>query len=706
MSLKKKIKKNAPKLTQNTNATQLFLLLLINTTFALLTNYVSLHQTFSDKLHISPFKVFYLVTICIVIITSWFSLKLKHPKNGLHRSNQITTAVMILVFMAIFLLANWDVFLYTQPDRFRTYTSWQTYVLDLILVLYILKINKQFHLKILKFLNILMIFWLSQFLIQNIYHPYNANSLNLSIVFHPIVQAQLGNGIQSNIRGQYGMYGEAMAPIIKIIKFLGISNDTLLIGSILLSVIFFISYASVLIFLNRYVHNKTLANLLFIGITYVHLFAVTTWPSELYLQYYPIRLLFPMTSLLLIKPLMDSEFNWKKYLIFAYLTIGLFWNLDVGIFTLFAYSVLFILVSKSKNTKTALVNFVKLSSCIVASTILINFVHYLVYRQTINLDLFLQSQKLFLSGQIPPLNGVWLIVFLTYTSSTIISVRSLRTKWNIESAILLYLSLLGFGLLFYFINNPHPAVLGNCYWPVFLLIPILLQEQKILHVNYSIGKSISLKNIKFVTILLILLFPSAAGIVNLKNSQILKDQVTILDLFNAESNSNKALWATSQEGENPKKSVRYITVGDRNINPNLKPTWMIKNEVVKSYFGQTKVIRNDIMVLSMWDYLLYDSVNAKSPLIAPNFYHTYLDYEWDQIYSFLGSESTSINYVVLDDQFGLFQGELLAHPTEKITQIKKLLEKNYMLVLDKYVGDTWYNGQWEANYLKIFKRFE
>jgi hypothetical protein len=166
------------------------------------------------------------------------------------------------------------------------------------------------------------------------------------------------------------------------------------------------------------------------------------------------------------------------------------------------------------------------------------------------------------------------------------------------------------------------------------------------------------------------------------------------------------LWATSQEGENPKKSVRYITVGDRNINPNLKPTWMIKNEVVKSYFGQTKVIRNDIMVLSMWDYLLYDSVNAKSPLIAPNFYHTYLDYEWDQIYSLLSGESTSIKYVVLDDQFGLFQGELLAHPTEKITQITKLLEKNYMLVLDKYVGDTWYNGQWEGNYLKIFKRFE
>ena len=613
---------------------------------------------------------------------------------------------MILVFMAIFLLANWDVFLYTQPDRIRTYTSWQTYALDLILALYILKNNNKFHIKILKSLNILIIFWLSQFLVLNIYHPYNANSLNLSIVFHPIVQAQLGNGIQSNIRGQYGMYAEAMAPIIKIIKFLGISNNTLLIGSILLAVLFFISYASILIFLNRYVHNKTLANLLFIGITYGHLFAITTWPSELYLQYYPIRLLFPMTSLLLIKPLLDPEFNWKKYLIFAYLTIGLFWNLDVGIFTLFAYSVLFILVSKNKDTNIALFNFIKLSSCIVTSIIIINLVHYLAYRQVINLDLFLQSQKLFLSGQIPPLSGVWLIVFLIYVSSTMISVRSLRTRWSEESAILLYLSLLGFGLLFYFINNPHPAVLGNCYWPVFLVIPMLLQEQKILHLNNSLEKSNNFKNTKFVIILLILLFPSAAGIVNLKNSQILKDQVTVLDLFKTESKSNRALWATSQEDENPKKSVRYITIGDRNVNPNLKPTWMIKNEIVKSYFGKTEIIRSDIMVLSMWDYLLYDSIDAKSPLVAPNFYHTYLDYEWDQIYSLLGSKSKSIKYVVLDNQFGLFQGELLAHPTEKITQIKKLLEKNYRLVLDKNVGDTWYNVQWESNFLQIYKRIK
>ncbi len=100
------------------------------------------------------------------------------------------------------------------------------------------------------------------------------------------------------------------------------------------------------------------------------------------------------------------------------------------------------------------------------------------------------------------------------------------------------------------------------------------------------------------------------------------------------------------------------------------------------------------------DYFGFENSN---PFYATNFYHTYLEREWSDIEANLRSPE-GVEYVVVDDQYGLWRGESLAHPTQYINEIKSLLSKKFTLVEDRDVGFTWYLDRWMPNRLSIYVR--
>lgn len=547
-------------------------------------------------------------------------------------------------------------------------------------------------------------------MVINDFHPYNANSLNLAIVFHPIIQSTFGIGLQSELRAQYGMYGEMISPFISLSNHFFGKDTSITSISAIFALLFFTSYFSVYIFLRFHISNRKLLAISFIGILYLSLFAGTTWPAELYYQYYPIRLLFPMTSLLLIIAMVKISSKLFKVAAFTYLTLGVFWNIDVGLFTLLAsliyYYVILIVKYQKSLPRVGNLQELLLPPVTIASTIvLFNLTHILRFGKGISTELFFASQKLFLSGQIPPFNGVWRFVFLIYLSSLAFSIVSLLKKYDQEfQAQMLYISLLGLGLFLYFINNPHPAVLSNTYWPVFIIIVIYLNR----FTRFTRKRNYNLKYLHLYSALVI--FPvawfGAVGFINLKNSQIMKDQVNLVELFDSKSASKRAMWAepaNEVSSESKVSSVRYVTVENRNTNPQLKPGWVLKSDVVKKFFGKKTLRKKSVAVFSMWDYKIYMDLGVGTPFSAPDFYHTYLPREWREIDLNLRNP-TGVKYVVVDEQYGLWIGESLAHPSEYINGIREVLNQYFRKLESKDVGYTWYLDHWMPNRLSIYVR--
>jgi hypothetical protein len=693
-------------IVNNVATTTLALLIFVATGPILL--FLSNKQDFFDRaLSLSPFKVFYFSSVLALIIISWMISNSNFQFSGKQRF--LLYGVVPSGVIYILVSSDWAVFLYSQPDRVRTYTSPVTFVLAILLTILILSKNRFIGFTSNAFA-IFVLMYFASFLILNEYHPYNANSLNLSIVVHPIIQSAFGVGLQSELRAQYGMYGEILAPVISFANLIFDTEVTLTGITFILALIFFISYFSVYLFLRTHLHNRLLLGVSFIGFMYLSLFAVTTWPSELYYQYYPIRLLFPMTSLLVVIAVSRTKSIVLVASTFVYLTVGMFWNLDVGLFTLLAVLVFFYALyavgklptANEKNRFKVLL----LPPVIILITVLaFNFIHLLRFGRGISLELFFASQKLFLSGQIPPINGVWRFVFLIYVCTLSYSIISLRRKFDIVfQAQILFISLLGLGLFLYFINNPHPAVLSNTYWPSIVLL--ILYTDRILKSLQSLPVDRKARILISAGLLFPLSWISSAGFVNLKNSQILKDQVNVNDLFDPNSKSNRALW-TLPGGEaltNQKiSSVQYLTVANRNSNPAIEPVWVEKSNVLKSFFDSKKLSPKSVAVFSMWDYSIYLDLKTSTPFNAPNFYHTYLEREWSDIEANLRSPE-GVEYVVVDDQYGLWRGESLAHPTQYINEIKSLLSKKFTLVEDRDVGFTWYLDRWMPNRLSIYVR--
>ena len=116
--------------------------------------------------------------------------------------------------------------------------------------------------------------------------------------------------------------------------------------------------------------------------------------------------------------------------------------------------------------------------------------------------------------------------------------------------------------------------------------------------------------------------------------------------------------------------------------------------------------KSSIAVFSMWDYLIYMDLGSKSPFRAPNFYHTYLTSEWLDIEHKLknSSEKGGVEIAIVDDQFGLWSCDTLAHPSDQINSLKNLLDSGFILTKSYDVGFTWYLDRWMPNKLDLYTR--
>lgn len=656
--------------------------------------------SWSSFFYLSFVKVAYLFSIVIIPIIIWQTYKICSRWSTTIRPRLITKlnfGLLISIGVGIVVFVgkiDWQFYYGWAPDQLMIYLSPKTYILAILFLGVCLLGQKYWKARNLVIAVILGVAaYLAHFVIINDIHRYNASALNLSVVMHSVVQVFLGKAVLIDQKSQYGLYAHFLEPIFRLWGEISVFNF-----SLVMAILVFVSMGSLGLFLWLTLKNKWIALVGFFATMYFHYFVGQMWPEELYLQYYPIRTLFPTLLLPLYHWYRLRPNKAKYWLLWIVMAIGVLWNLDVGVFGYFALWVVhcYHAMETSGEWKTNIRNIATLTwhSASVLVGVIGTFLLYEHWRYgtwPLISELF-SAQILFLNESIPLLFYPWTLIVLIYLLGTIFAIKHLfQKRKSLSGELVALITILGVGIFIYFLNNPHESVLTNCGYPAIILLTLLIDNgfrEKKIRIYTWIG-------------LLIICFMSASFLQNLRFSRLLFDTVTIQDIVSPDPNSAKSMWAIKQDCLT---CVDFVYEGDYARDRALKPSWVMKKEYVMKYRLPNKEIRDDILILSNWDYLLYLSAYAKAPLKMVNFHHLYLESEWEELFALLTNRESK--YIIVDEEQLIVVGAEKSHPKDKIERLWTSIRGNYHQIRREQVGDEYYDWQWNPNYLSTWEKNE
>lgn len=674
------------------------------------------HPEFFGALHLSWTKVAYVAALLLVPPYAWFTWRLlyqhTHPSEFTMLLFHVVSGLTLILLFYFISKLDLSLFYHWSPDKVVTYTHWKTYLLSLFFLALVFlsyriktpisRFLSKTSSKIILVIMVIISLYLSNYALLTDTHRYNANALNLSVVMHPVVQVFYGKAVLIDQKTQYGLYAQFLEPVFHLLGGISIFKFSLVMASLI-----FLSMLAIGVFLLKSVH-PVLALIGFCATIYFNYFAGTLWPYELYYQYYPVRTIVPTLTLLFSWFYFRAPSQSKFFAMLTFLSLGIIWNLDVGLFAFVAfvlsssYQSLFLSEGSWPKIRHLLIGWFQagFNFALVFGTFLLYL--RLRYHLWPTIAEFVSAQKLFLSGAVLAIDRLWTIIILIYLVGLVDSIKNLVLhRPSVNHTMIFLTSILGLGIFTYALNNPHDSVLTNCTYPAVIVLALLVHEsllewgQSSARLHWS-----SLYNYKFAALSLALLsILGASFFVNLRHSQVVRDEITIEDLLHPTPGSLVVAWDTKGKTD---KEVAYVTVGDLAKNPAPIPVWMNKAAMASRYVLPDGKVRDDLLVLSNWDYLLYLKAHAKSPLISVNFRHLYLENEWQLLFNQIRTRQN--RYILVDNEWGLFQGELKNHPNQDIAIIQELLKTYYHPIESKMVGDSWYIDRWYPSEMIMYER--
>jgi hypothetical protein len=446
---------------------------------------------------------------------------------------------------------------------------------------------------------------------------------------------------------------------------------------------------------------------------YFEYFSAVLWPYELYYQYTPIRTIFPALLLPLSYSYFSTPSKLKYFGILGIFSVGVLWNLDTGLFTYLAFIAVLIFneLLTNKNIYNKMLSVFRhfTYSTLVFTGVLGLFILYIFFRYGSWPTLYdiIGSQLLYIGGSIMPIFGAWSLIISIYFLGIIFSIRAVVNKEkSINTIMILLITILGVGLFTYHLNNPHNSTLANSGWPSIIVFTLL--ASKLLSSRFAktrdfmklrLKKPLSLLLSLYISIVVfVIAFFAVCFIVNANESIETTDMATIDQIIWPTGDNKRPLW----EIEGPTASeTAYLKVQDLLQGDKPVPPWLIKADFLKKYVKQGS-ITDDILILSAEDYYLYMKLSARAPIISVNFWHLFLDKEWELLYNQL--ETKKNRYVVLDNSFGVFQGDIQIHLLKYHEKTLNLVKKNYKKIDSKIIGTSYYLGKWYPSELIVYER--
>lgn len=643
----------------------------------------------SHKLNLFDFINFvplvdYVIYIFLLFLSFLFMLRMKFKDTIFFKDKYLV--YILIFFTALYLNFNNSFSLY--PSVTLNLFLFSFFIFFLLVFYLRANLNHKFF-HILSLLVLFCLFLLiSQFFILTYYSTYiNLNFQNLSSVLLPIINTKYGSYPPILSQSFYGYYSYFLFPFIFLSDFL-LENITFLFF-----VLFIISLSFIYYFINYYLRDHFLSLLIFLISFYILTSFANVWPGDLYYQYRPIRMLSPCLSLLLFISFQRSPAEFKLHLYLLLLSFLTIWNLDTGIFALFAFAITITFINFLKSNYKGymqIILFKPLFFCLVylsLAWILFGILVYILTSEIIQLDQIIEpfiawrGSELFFSFSPQPI-----IISILFTSIAFIySFHRLLIKKNLkENQAQLFLSILCFGLLTYGSRNPSTSAISSYLIPLLLVFPLKQNKNKLFSMCI-------ISSLAFISIF-IALFAN-----DLRKNPGFYTIPTFLEMKISNFKNNKGLWY--KPGENVDTSL-IVTLKDvRDLD--LKPLWLLKAEWVKNNIK--KIYPNDtdkIFIASEADHLFYMYLKKTIPVNMINWHHVTHFNRWTLLYKMVSNKD--VDLIVVDHTFFLRNADTKGG--DIYMKFEERLNENYKLYDSKIFGFSWFYPTWRESPVEIWVR--
>lgn len=425
----------------------------------------------------------------LLLFLNYLFLKIFSKINKLHNTFTISSFVITILIFSLFIIAfnsctYSSKYVYIQNSLMykNLLVSFVLFIFIVLLILNEEKIFKNQNKMLAKSFTYLfylvptmIIITIASFIIYDLYSlefDHNKN-FHLSAYFFSIVNVFHGKALLIDFTNTYGLYPHFLEFIFKITG-LSVFKFTAVMG-----IMFGLSLLVMFLFLKDIVKSKVicfagLASIIFIN--YLNGYMINPVP---YYQYFPHRLIFP--SLLIFLSWIYFKKNSKLiyYISFILYSIGILWNMDVGIIVFITWIITLIFSELFKNNYKTIIR-KSLLHCLAGISILsmvilaFSVYMYLRYGSFPKWIDFFEYQISFYKygfGMLPmTLIHPWNLLIITYMTGLSISFQSLILRKPSNRVIMFFLlSILGVGIFSYFQGRSHDYTLVAVFYPALLL---------------------------------------------------------------------------------------------------------------------------------------------------------------------------------------------------------------------------------------------
>lgn len=303
------------------------------------------------------------------------------------------------------------------------------------------------------------------------------NHFHFSAVFNSVVMVHQGKTLLTDVINTYGLYPHILSPIFKVFELTPSSFCSVM------ALILLFSLTLLILVINKNLHNKWLKIIGSIAIIEaVCFYRPHPISNDFYLQYVPIRILFPSLVLFFSSLYFNSKKKAYYFLTFFVASIGPLWNQDSGIISLIAwYGTLFVY---ELSTCSTFEMFVKqywkhlFTGIVTLATTLLTFTFWINFSTGKYPDFsnyFLIQQLFYKYGYYmirAPLWHVWMLYIATCIAGVTLSVKTVREK-NVtpSSLVLCVLTIITTGAFSYYQGRSASSnLIGPGYLAILLLI--------------------------------------------------------------------------------------------------------------------------------------------------------------------------------------------------------------------------------------------
>ena len=306
------------------------------------------------------------------------------------------------------------------------------------------------------------------------YDNYPGLPLHFSAAYYAVAQVSNGASLLVDLSNQYGLYPHFLYPLLVF------AGSSVLHYSVAMASLNVLSFLAMFLFLRKHLRSRVILVLGFFSIVYYTFFlGRVEYSWDIYIQYTPIRILFPSLLLLLASFYFSSNSRRVYYTTYFVCAFAVLWNFDSGVVTYLSWMLVLcfdaLFLPRTPAIFARIAKHVGVGVGVLVASVLV-FSTYIFLRsgQLPDFSTFVKYQQIFYQlgfmMTAMPFIHWWNFVALLYGLGLLRSVAAIGTKDDsTRPRIYFLLSILGVGLFSYYQGRSVDPNLLSASYPALIL---------------------------------------------------------------------------------------------------------------------------------------------------------------------------------------------------------------------------------------------